>query len=149
MILALDLGNNFGFAIKQSATIDSGFDRLVNKAGSEPGKKFHLFDTWLNYDLPKGIKYVYYEEVMRHASLYNARAYCGYLAILQAWCVKNQIECRGVGVKTIKKFWTGRGNATKQMMIEEAKRRGFEVVSHDEVDAIALLHFACQIKEEK
>lgn len=144
MILALDLGNSFGYAIKQSATIDSGFDRLVNKAGSEPGKKFHLFDTWLNYDLPKGIKYVYYEEVMRHASLYNARAYCGYLAILQAWCVKNQIECRGVGVGTIKKFWTGKGNATKQMMILESKRRGFDIDNDNQADALALLHCVMQ-----
>lgn len=140
MILALDLGNSYGWAIKQSSTIDSGFDRLVSKTGSDPGKKFQLFDTWLAHELPKGIKYVYYEDVKRHNGLYAARAYCGYLAILQAWCHRNEIKCSGVGVGRIKKTWTGKGNATKQMMIDEAKRRGFDVITDDQADALALLH---------
>lgn len=144
MILALDLGNKYGFAIKQSASIHSGFERLVSKPGINPGKKFHLFDTWLSYDLPKGIKHVYYEDVKRHVSLYNARAYCGYLAILQAWCSRNNIKCEGVGVGQIKKFWTGKGNATKEMMIEGARRRGFDVSDDNHADALALLHCVLQ-----
>lgn len=145
MILALDLGNTFGFAIKQSASIHSGSRTLIDKPKSNSGKKFMLFNSWLAYDLPKGIKRVYFEDVKRHNSLYSARAYCGYLAILQAWCEKSSIECTGIGVGQIKKFWTGNGRASKEMMIEEAKRRGFDVVDDNHADAYALLHYVIRL----
>lgn len=145
MIMALDLGNEFGWAIKQSATIDSGWNRLTNKTGLEPGKKFKLFDYWLDYEAPKGIEIVYYEDVKRHVSLYNARAYCGFLAILQTWAHKRNIECVGVGVGTIKKFWVGNGRATKEMMIAEANNRGFDTKNDNEADSLALLHYVCEL----
>jgi Holliday junction resolvasome RuvABC endonuclease subunit len=47
-----------------------------------------------------------------------------------------------VAVGTIKKHWTGKGNATKEAMIAEATRRGFTVKNSDEADALALLDFA-------
>lgn len=144
-ILAIDLGNEFGYAVKQSATIDSGWHRLTNKPALDPGKKFKLFDYWMNYEAVEGIDAVYYEDVKRHVSLYNARAYCGFLAILQSWCYKKEIKCVGVGVGTIKKFWVGNGRATKEMMIAEANKRGFETDNDNEADAIALLHYALEL----
>lgn len=141
MILALDLGNEFGWAIKQSATIDSGWNRLTNKPGSGPGEKFKLFEYWLKWETAEGIEAVYFEDVKRHVSLYNARAYCGFLAILQSWCYKKEIKCVGVGVGTIKKFWVGNGRATKEMMIAAANKRGFETKNDNEADALALLHY--------
>lgn len=146
MILALDLGNEFGWAIKQSATIDSGWNRLTNKPGYDPGKKFKLFEYWLNYETAEGIEAVYFEDVKRHVSLYNARAYCGFLAILQTWAYKKEIKCVGVGVGTIKKFWVGNGRATKEMMIADANKRGFDTRNDNEADALALLHYVCKIK---
>jgi len=144
MILAIDLGNEFGWAINQSAAIDSGWNRLTNKPGLDPGKKFKLFDYWLNYETSESIEVVYFEDVKRHVSLCNARAYCGFLAILQSWCYKKEIECVGVGVGTIKKFWTGNGRADKEMMIKEANIRGFDTDNDNEADALALLHYVIE-----
>lgn len=144
-ILALDLGNTFGYAIKQLNTINSGWERLT-KGKCDPGKKFNLFEYWLQDQSDLNISAIYYEDVVRHCSMYNARAYCGYLAILQSYCYSHNIKCEGIGVKTIKKFWTGNGNATKQMMIEEANKRGFDIQNDNQVDALALLHYVIENK---
>lgn len=144
-ILAFDLGNEFGWAIKQSATIDSGWERLT-KGKCDPGIKFHNFDYWLQEQSDLNISSIYYEDVRRHTGLFAARAYGGYLAILQMWAHKRNIKCEGVGVKTIKKFWTGNGSATKEMMIQGANERGFDVINDNEVDALALLHYVIDNK---
>lgn len=143
MILALDLGNEFGYAIKQRATIDSGWDRLSKKGTTDHGRKFHNWACWLN-DIVE-VDCVYYEKVMRHVSVHSAHAYGGYLAILQTWAHKRNIVCVGVGVGTIKKFWVGNGRATKEMMIAEANRRGFDTKNDNEADSLALLHYVCEL----
>lgn len=137
-ILALDLGNKFGWATKQK-TVSSGWERLT-KGKCHPGKKFMLFHYWLQECTYNDITVIYYEDVVRHCSRDNARAYCGYLAILQSYTHKHDIQCRGIGVKQIKKFWTGSGNASKDLMVAEAKRRGFDITQDDEADALAILH---------
>lgn len=144
-ILALDLGNTFGYAIKQSNTINSGWERLT-KGKCDPGIKFHNFEYWLQEQSDLNISSIYYEDVVRHCSMYNARAYCGYLAILQSYCYTHDIKCEGVGVTTIKKFWAGYGKASKEMMIKEANKRGFDVINENEADALALLHYVIDNK---
>jgi Holliday junction resolvasome RuvABC endonuclease subunit len=142
-ILALDIGNEFGYAIKQSATIDSGWDILSKKGSTDHGRKFYNFACWLNDVVDVDV--VYYEKVMRHVSVHSAHAYGGFLAILQVWAHKRNIPCIGVGVGVIKKSFTGKGNAKKQMMIAEANKRGFETGNDNEADAIALLHYALEL----
>lgn len=143
-ILALDLGNSFGFAIKQGATINSGWEKLSNNAKNH-GKKFYLFSCWLREQDGLDIEKVYYEDVKNHAGVYASHAFGGYLAILQMWAYRREIECIGVGVGAIKKSFTGKGKATKEMMISEANKRGFETDNDNESDAIALLHYALEL----
>lgn len=143
-ILALDLGNKFGWATKQK-TIISGWERLT-KGKCDPGKKFVLFNHWLQEWNDKKITDIYYEDVVRHCSRDNARAYCGYLSVLQSYAYKNNIQCIGAGVKQIKKFATGNGNATKQDMIDAAVQAGFDVQDDNQADAIHLLRYAISIK---
>jgi hypothetical protein len=140
MILAIDLGNKFGWAIKQGATINSGWEKLSNNAKNH-GKKFYLFSCWLREQDNLSIEKVYYEDVKNHAGVYAAHAYGGYLAILQVWAYKREIECIGVGVGQIKKSWTGKGNASKELMIEMANIRGFNIDNDNQADALALLHY--------
>lgn len=144
-ILALDLGNQFGWAVRQTNSINSGWERLT-KGKCDPGIKFHNFDYWLQEQSDLNISSIYYEDVVRHCSKFNARAYCGYLAILQSYCYTHDIKCEGVGVKTVKKFWTGNGNATKEMMIQKANELGFDVINDNEADALALLHYVIDNK---
>ena len=141
-IIALDIGNQFGYAIKQRVTIVSGYDFLSKKGTTDHGRKFYNWACWLNDVVD--VDAVYYEDVRRHNGLFAARAYGGYLAILQMWAHERNIECVGVGVGQIKKFWTGNGRADKDMMIKEANKRGFDTDNDNCADALALLHYVIE-----
>lgn len=83
---------------------------------------------------------IYFEEVHRHAGTDAAHVYGGLMAILTAWCEERSIPYQGIGVGTIKKHATGKGNAGKPEMIEAAKRRGHAPKDDNEADAICLAY---------
>jgi len=146
-LLALDLGTNTGYCIGHSvgATI-SGTANFKPGRYSGGGMRFVKFRAWLAelksaYPIDK----VVFEEVRRHAGTDAAHVYGGLLATLTAWCEENEIPYEGVPVGEIKKYWTGKGNASKEMMIAEAIKRGYAPLSDDEADAIAIWH--CKIDE--
>ncbi len=60
---------------------------------------------------------------------------------LLLFALEHDIPVESVPVATLKKFWTGSGNASKQQMMAAARQRGFEPASHNEADAIAGLHW--------
>lgn len=53
----------------------------------------------------------------------------------------------GIPVGTIKKHATGKGNASKDEMIEAMKARGHSPADDNEADALALLHYALTQQE--
>jgi hypothetical protein len=65
----------------------------------------------------------------------------GFCALLLHWCTLHDVGCRGVSVGTIKKSWTGRGDASKDAMLAEAQRRGHAIEDHNQADALALLDY--------
>lgn len=111
----------------------------------EKGAKFCFFRTWLFSNVQSGSE-VWYEDVLRHAGTHAAHAYGGYEAILTSYCHEHGIPYHGVGVKTIKKYVTGNGNSTKQMMIQSAIDRGFKVKDDNEADALGLM---CYVLEKE
>ena len=140
-ILALDLGTNCGFALRTNTDFTfSGTWPLKSKRMESVGMRYVRFREQLDkLHRAEPITVVYFEEVRRHMGVDAAHMYGGYLAHLQAWCVKHEVENQGVPVGEIKKFWTGRGNAKKDEMTAEARRRGFDPVDDNEADAIAIL----------
>jgi Holliday junction resolvasome RuvABC endonuclease subunit len=58
---------------------------------------------------------------------------------LQRMRVNNGVTKIYFPVGEIKKSFTGKGNAPKEAMIAEARRRGYEPVDDNEADAIAIL----------
>lgn len=68
-----------------------------------------------------------------------AHVYDGMLATLTAWCEAHGIPYRGIPVGTIKRFVTGKGNASKGDVIAAMRARGFAVVDDNEADALAIL----------
>jgi Holliday junction resolvasome RuvABC endonuclease subunit len=88
-----------------------------------------------------GITHVGYEEVRAHAGVTAAHCYGALMGILMIWCEERGIPYEAVPVGTLKKFWTGKGNASKGEMIEAARERGFEPASDNEADAIAGWHW--------
>ena len=144
-ILALDLGTTTGWAMLCDGTITSGSQSFRPQRFEGGGMRFLKFKRWLadmKYCGEWGIDAVYFEEVRRHAGVDAAHAYGGFLAHLTAWCEHHQIPYQGVPVGTIKLSWTGRGNANKKAMIEEARSRRFNPEDDNEADALALLDWA-------
>jgi Holliday junction resolvasome RuvABC endonuclease subunit len=84
---------------------------------------------------------VLYEQVHRHAGTQAAHIYGGIRSVVLVWCMEHGIKAQPVGVGQIKKFWTGKGNATKEDMVTEARARGFDLLDDNEATALALLHY--------
>ncbi len=139
MLLALDLGTKAGWATTSNGVIDSGVQIFANDRFSGGGMRYLKFQKWLE-EMPRPTQVVF-EEVRRHRGTDAAHVYGGLMAHLTAWCEKHQIPYQGVPVGTIKKAWTGNGNAGKNLMIDEAKKRGFTPKDDNEADALALLHY--------
>jgi Holliday junction resolvasome RuvABC endonuclease subunit len=140
-VLALDLGTTTGFALLHpTGLVMSGSWSLKSKRMESVGMRYVRFREHL--DMMKtnnGVRQVYFEEVRRHMGVDAAHMYGGYLSHLQAWCCEHEIEWQGVPVGQIKLFWTGNGRASKEMMIAEARRRGYDPCDDNEADAIAIL----------
>jgi crossover junction endodeoxyribonuclease RuvC len=138
-LLALDLGTTTGYKVGYAKSAVSGTFDLRPSRWEGGGMRGVKFRTKLNeMHAAFTITRVVYEEVHRHRGTDAAHIYGGLLMILTSWCEENSIPYEGVGVGTIKKFWTGKGNADKAAMIAEAERRGFSPSDDNEADAIAL-----------
>jgi len=143
-ILAIDLGTTTGWAARNvDGALSHGFVSFKVKAKDGAGMRYLRFRLWLEA-LPFEPQYVYYEQVMRHAGTQAAHVYGGLLAILSAYCEERHIQYQGVGVGTIKKHATGKGNASKHEIIKAAQNKGFAVSDDNEADALAILFFALE-----
>ena len=91
------------------------------------------------------IELVVFEEVRRHAGVDAAHAYGGFMGQLTAWCEHHQIPYQGIPVGTIKKHATGRGNASKEEMIDAIRSKGHHPTDDNEADAIALAYLAREL----
>lgn len=140
-VLALDLGTTCGFALlTKTAFTFSGTWPLKSKRMESVGMRYVRFKEHLDkLQRAEPITVIYFEEVRCHRGVDAAHMYGGYLSHMQAWCAENEVEYQGVPVGEIKKAWTGRGNAKKDEMIAEARRRGYDPADDNEADAIAIL----------
>ena len=148
IILSLDLGTKTGWALRSAdGSITSGTESFKPGRFEGGGMRYLRFKRWLNEFLPEAVSAVYFEEVRRHLGVDAAHAYGGFLATLTAWCEQNRIPYQGVGVGTIKKSATGRGNAGKPEMIAAMRRLGHLPDDDNEADALALLY--CVVEASK
>jgi Holliday junction resolvasome RuvABC endonuclease subunit len=145
-ILALDLGTKTGWAFNEHGrSIISGTWNLAPEKGETEGERYRKFTTALDVfferEMPSSGMIIAYEDVRRHLGTCAAHVYGGLLATLKTWCLNHALDVPiPVGVKQIKKFWTGNGNSRKKWMVEEALERGFYPADDNEADALALLH---------
>jgi Holliday junction resolvasome RuvABC endonuclease subunit len=142
-LLALDFGSTTGYAILHNDVVCSGTCNFKQMRLANGGLRFLQFRNWLTDIIPKyEIEKVFYEDVKRHLGTYAAHAYGGYLYHLAVVCEEFQIPYFGLPVGSIKKASTGKGNATKEEMIDAAKTLGFNPRDHNEADALAILLLA-------
>ena len=151
-ILALDLGTTTGWALAQTdAQISSGSQSFKPQRFEGGGMRFLRFKRWLT-DIKQcspDISLIVFEEVRRHAGVDAAHAYGGFMGQLTAWCEHHQIPYEGVPVGTIKKHATGKGNASKEQMIQAMQARNHSVTDDNEADALALLYWAIEMRGEQ
>ena len=151
-ILALDLGTTTGWALAQTdAQISSGSQSFKPQRFEGGGMRFLRFKRWLT-DIKQcspDISLIVFEEVRRHAGVDAAHVYGGFMGQLTAWCEHHQIPYEGVPVGTIKKHATGKGNASKDQMIQAMQARNHSVVDDNEADALALLYWAIEMRGEQ
>lgn len=143
-ILALDLGTQTGWAISKDGQIVSGSKSFKTKSVDGAGMRYLRFRRWLD-SLRKEhgiINEVYFEDVRRHEGTQAAHVYGAFKGVLMMWCEEWLIPYQGVPVGTIKLFATGKGNASKEMMIDAARECGYDVVDDNHADAIHLLRYA-------
>lgn len=143
-ILAIDLGTTTGWALgARDGTVRGGKASFAARTGEGPGQRWLKFRQFLS-DTGKGaeIHVVYYERVLHHTAVQAAHVYGAFEAMLQIWCEINRIRMVQVSPGTIKKHWTGKGNADKAAMVDEARRRGYAPLDDNHADALALLSYA-------
>jgi Holliday junction resolvasome RuvABC endonuclease subunit len=149
-VLALDLGTHCGWAVaKRDGGMDYGTESFHRLTG---GAKWAEFRAWLSSKIKRhGIEVLYFEDVKAHGpgQVIAAHVYGGFLAMAQMVCHQHNVRMVGVGVGTVKKAWTGKGNAKKPEMIAAAKAKGFRVGTDedDTADALAILSLA--VKQEQ
>jgi hypothetical protein len=147
IVLALDLGTRLGYALlREDNRIESGEARFDLKEGDGQGVRYIRFRRWL-VDMKQanpGLSRLVYEKVMGHGAfqVISAHVYGGLLATLQAFGEHHRIAYDGIAVTTIKKQFAGSGKAQKVDVVLQCERMGFKPSSHNEADAIALLHVA-------
>ncbi len=151
----IDMGTKTGIAIYQeyecpphfvnACTID-----LKGKRFEKGSDRFSNFRTVLeSYHEQFNIDDIWFEMVMGHKGVYAAHMYGGFMAILTSWCYDHKIPCNGIPVQTIKKYVTGKGNATKQDVINGVIEYGFEGAKDDnEADAISMMIYTINNRNE-
>jgi crossover junction endodeoxyribonuclease RuvC len=174
-ILAFDLMTHIGFAyrtnegpvaygsfdfksktplksIEQDVTIIEGKKKKKRKNEGR-GLRWRRFreylDTMMEEFDPTAI---YFEAVTGFNPIANgrdARIYWCFEAILTGWCEKRGIPYYPIPAGTIKKAETGRGDATKAMMIASVRARGYEPQNDNVADALALLDYAEKDQQER
>ena len=136
-IMSIDLGNKSGVYVFSDKCDDNfTIDITKHKAGGGRFSEFrvHIDNLLKKYKIDK----VLYEEIavlrFKNAT-YNL---CGLRAILLATCFDNNVEATGFNIRTIKKTFTGNGNASKDDMINVCREFGYDPKDDNQADAIAI-----------
>ena len=114
------------------------------------GMRYLRFHHWLGEMawLARGLERVVFEEVRAHAGTDAGHIYGGFLGLLTAWCEQRAVPYEGVPVGMIKRFSTGKGNASMEAVIAAMRARGFAPADNNEADALALLLWAIDAQKD-
>ncbi|WP_081760432.1 hypothetical protein [Bordetella petrii] len=143
-ILALDLGTKLGWALHtRDGQVTHGTESFAPRKSWSPGQRWQRYRTFLHeVVVGKNVHVIAYEDVKRHAGTDAAHAYGAFLALTELVADSHRVRLVPVGVGTIKKHWTGKGNADKAAMLAQARARGFRPDTDNDADALAILDWA-------
>lgn len=133
-ILALDIATKTGWRTKTSSGV---WDLKPNRGESE-GMRVVRFKSKVKELISlENINLVAYERPagMHKSSIMVASEMVG---VLKDLCIEMNVELSCYSASEIKKFATGKGNASKELMIDAAIKKGFNPKDDNEADAIHL-----------
>lgn len=150
-VLALDLGNHCGWSIAhRDGRLSYGTEVFTPKKGASPGQRWQQFRGWLSKIISEHqVHVLWFEDVVfGHSSSAASNVYGGYRAVMEMVADAHRVRIESVSVPTVKKAFTGKGNAKKPEMIAAAQAKGFRVADDedDTADALAILSYA--VKQE-
>jgi crossover junction endodeoxyribonuclease RuvC len=150
-ILALDLATRTGWALMERGVLESGVDIFDVKRGESPGTRYMRFNRWLlETALHDGaglarhqprVDLIVFEQAHQRGGAATEVA-AGFSTRVLEFCARYHIEHATCHTATLKKWTSGKGNASKTEMLEAVARRWKRVDTDDEADAIALLYYA-------
>jgi len=133
-ILALDIATKTGWRTKTSSGV---WDLKPNRGESEGMRVVRFKSKVKELILLEKINLVAYERPagMHKSSIMVASEMVG---VLKDLCIEMNVELSCYSASEIKKFATGKGNASKELMIADAIKKGFNPKDDNEADAIHL-----------
>jgi len=142
-ILALDMATKTGWAALFDGKVISGVQNFKLKRGESPGMLFLRFRAWLRdvRELTDRIDLVAYEQA-HHRGGAATQVCVGLMTDALAFAAEIGAEAMPVHTGTLTLWATGKGNASKAMMIEAAKARGYNPEDDNEADALLILEHA-------
>jgi len=141
-IIGLDLGTKTGWAVfYDGGSIESGVNSFDVHRGEDPGMRYVHFRAWLKRLLLDTLPdLVVYEQAFQRGGI-AAEVAAGFTTRVQEVCALAGVHHTSVNATTLKKFATGKGNASKGDMIQAALDRWGAEWTHggqsldDEADA--------------
>lgn len=152
MLLGLDIATTTGWCAGTGAcTPDFGHVDLAPTINGSRGKRFSEFNVFLRRLIRKyQPTHVLGERPILPKPFFKGRTLIwptsievtsvlqGLSAVAEMVCFDAGVPYEFVNVKEVKKELTGRGDATKEQMVDVARRAGLNVAVHDEADGIAV-----------
>jgi len=145
IILSLDLATSTGWACYEEGDITIGSASFALKRGDSPGMRFLRCRSWLRemLKLLGNIDLIVYEQPHQRGG-HPTQVAMGLVTEVLSFSARANIETTTVHSMSLKKWATGKGNAKKPRMIEEAKNRGYDVTNDDEADAVLMLEYTLE-----
>ncbi len=143
-ILALDCATRTGWALLYEGTIESGVQDFSKRRGESNGILFLRFNKWLHEITPANVKVIAFEQA-HHRGGAPTEICVGLTTRAMEAAASIEAEYMAVHTGTVKKFATGKGNASKPAMIAWFECTvGRPPLDDNEADAYALLLFVME-----
>jgi Holliday junction resolvasome RuvABC endonuclease subunit len=139
-VLALDLATKTGWAMSVEKRVISGTVEFPVNRGESPGMRFIRLRAWLRMHFGP-IDLIVYEQA-HHRGGAATMVGVGMATHLMSFAAEHYIELMAVHTGTLKKWATGKGNASKEEMIKAAQDRGHMPKDDNEADALLMLAYA-------
>lgn len=142
LILGVDPGSACGWAVvsfPEGVVVQHGTWKLQHSRLEGGGMMFVRLESWLKEVLWLDLDLLAMEEVKRHKGTDAAHLYGGITAIITRVCEWREITYTGIGVGTWKKLVVGKGNASKEDVMQAAIHRWPNTsFTQDEADAACI-----------